>query len=193
MAKNPKDRFDQVPHDFARIGAHRGPKRKGRGWIGLAWSLLAIAVLVFGGLFTVGKVLGIDLGIPIFAPAPTPTPTPTPIKTASPVLDPTTIDQVAREIKIDVLNGSPSVGLEDTVGAQLAALGWRMGTFAAASQRDVEDTFVYYSDPANEDVARGLVLAIGAGEIRFVPVETFPGATVTIVLGADFPVPTPAP
>ena len=192
MAKYPKDRFDQLPHDLVRVGAHRGPKPKGRGWIGFAWALLAIGALIFGGLFTAGKVLGIDLGIPIFAPEPTPTPTPTPIKTADPVLDPTTIDQVAREIKIDVLNGSPVVGLEDTVGAQLKALGWRMGTFTAASTRDVETTFVYYSDPANEDVARGLVLAIGTGDIRFVPADTFPGATLTVVLGADFPAPTPA-
>ncbi len=193
MAKTPKDRFDQLPPDLARIGAHRGPKPKGRGWIGFAWALLAIAALVFGGLFAVGRVLGIDLGIPIFAPESTPVPTPTPIKTADPVLDPTTIDQVAREIKIDVLNGSPIVGLETTVGAQLTALGWRTGAFTAASVRDVEKTFVYYSDVANEDVARGLVLAIGAGDIRFVAPETFPGATLTVVLGADFPVPTAAP
>ncbi len=193
MANYPKDRFDQIPHDLARIGAHRGPRPKGRGWIGFAWAVLATGALLFGGLYAVGRVLGIDLGIAIFAPEATPTPTPTPIVTAEPVLDPTTIDQVAREIKIDVLNGSPIVGLEDTVGAELVAAGWRTGTFTAASVRDVEKTFVYYSDIANEDVARGLVLAIGAGEIRFVAPDTFPGATLTVVLGADYPVPTAAP
>jgi len=69
MASYPKDRFDQLPEDLQRIGAHRGPAKKGRGWIGFAWALLATGVLIFGGLFAIGKVLGIDLGISIFAPS----------------------------------------------------------------------------------------------------------------------------
>ena len=119
MASYPKDRFDQLPEDLQRIGAHRGPAKKGRGWIGFAWALLATGVLIFGGLFAIGKVLGIDLGISIFAPAATPTPTPTPTPTMDPILDPTTIDQVARGIKIDVLNGTPIVDLENTVGDKI--------------------------------------------------------------------------
>ena len=46
---------------------------------------------------------------------------------------------------------------------------------------------VYYGDPANEDVARGLVLALGVGEIRE---STAYNAPLTIVLGADY---APAP
>ena len=193
MASYPKDRFDQLPEDLQRIGAHRGPAKKGRGWIGFAWALLATGVLIFGGLFTIGKVLGIDLGISIFAPAATPTPTPTPTPTMDPILDPTTIDQVARGIKIDVLNGTPIVDLENTVGDKLSAAGWRTGAFTVASDKTQETTVVYYSDPLNEDVARGVVVAIGIGEIRLVTPETFPGASITVVLGADYPVPTAAP
>ena len=193
MASYPKDRFDQLPEDLQRIGAHRGPAKKGRGWIGFAWALLATGVLIFGGLFAIGKVLGIDLGISIFAPAATPTPTPTPTPTMDPILDPTTIDQVARGIKIDVLNGTPIVDLENTVGDKLAAAGWRMGAFTVASDKTQEATFVYYSDPLNEDVARGVVVAMGIGEIRKVTPETFPGASITVVLGCDYPVPTAAP
>ena len=193
MASYPKDRFDQLPEDLQRIGAHRGPAKKGRGWIGFAWALLATGVLIFGGLFALGKVLGIDLGISIFAPAATPTPTPTPTPTMDPILDPTTIDQVARGIKIDVLNGTPIVDLENTVGDKLAAAGWRMGAFTVASHKTQEATFVYYSDPLNEDVARGVVVAMGIGEIRKVTPETFPGASITVVLGSDYPVPTAAP
>ena len=111
-----------------------------------------------------------------------------------PILDPTTIDP-ARAIRITVLNGTTTPGLQSTVGQELAAAGWPIGGTLNASSTDIEDTFVYYSDPLNEDVARGLVVALGEGDIRLVPVETFPGAPVTIVLGTSFrsAVATPAP
>ena len=37
------------------------------------------------------------------------------------------------------------------------------------------------------------VVAMGIGEIRKVTPETFPGASITVVLGSDYPVPTAAP
>jgi hypothetical protein len=43
---------------------------------------------------------------------------------------------------------------------------------------------VYYSNPADEDVARGLVIALGTGEIK--ESLAYPGASVTIVLGSDY-------
>ena len=183
MASFPKDRFDEFPEDLKRVGAHRGPSKKGRGWIALAWALLATVVLVFGGLFTVSRLLGVDLGIPLFATPATPTPTPTPTPTMDPVTDPTAIDP-ARAIKINVLNGTTTPGLQTTVHDQLVGGGWPMGSALAASASDIEKTLVYYSDPANEDIARGLVLALGLGDIRLVAPDTFPGA-VTVVLGAD--------
>ena len=51
MANFPKDRFDAVPQDTHRIGAHRGPKRKGRGWIAFAWAVVATVLLTTAGLF----------------------------------------------------------------------------------------------------------------------------------------------
>ena len=76
MAAYPKDRFDKLPDDLKRIGAHRGPKKKGGGWIGFAVALLATGLLVFGGLWGLSKFVGIDVGLPIFQAAPEPTPTP---------------------------------------------------------------------------------------------------------------------
>ena len=81
MAAHPKDRFDQLPEDLKRIGAHRGPKKKGGGWVGFAWALLATGVLIFGGLWGLSNIVGVDVGLPIFEPAPTPTPSPTPTPT----------------------------------------------------------------------------------------------------------------
>ena len=184
----PKDRFDQLPDDLRRIGAHRGPGVRGRGWIGLAWAALATLLLVGGGIFTL-RVAGVDIDIPFLsAPSSTPTPvatTPAP-PPAEPVLDPATIDP-ARNIKTAIYNGTATAELQNTVGDALAAAGWVIDTRARASTSDVAKTTVYYSDAANEDVARGLVVALGVGDIRLVPVETFPGTPVTIVIGLDYP------
>jgi len=182
MASYPKDQFDRIPDDLQRVGAHRGPKKRGVGWIGFGWAVLATGVLVVAGLYSLSHFLGIDVSIPFLQAAPTPTPTPTP--TARPLTDPTKIDP-ARKISITVLNGTPVAGLEATVNATLTTAGWPVTTSAVASQKDIKETFVYYSDVANEDIARGLVVALGVGKIRLVAPDAFPGTPLTIVLGAD--------
>jgi hypothetical protein len=188
MAKFPEDPFDDFPEDLARVGAHRAPKRRGGGWIGFAWAALATGVLIVGGLYGVSRINSeVAFEIPGIVEQPaeeTPTPTPTP--TAEPITDPTLIDP-ARKITITVLNGTPIVGMQNTVLANLAAGGWPMATAAKASTTDVEETLVYYSNPADEDVARGLVLALGIGDVR--ESTAFLGAPVTVVLGADYELP----
>ncbi|MBH0053497.1 MULTISPECIES: LytR C-terminal domain-containing protein [unclassified Salinibacterium] len=185
MASYPKDRFDELPEDVDRIGAHRGPKRRGRGWIGFAWALLATGVLVFGGLFALSQYLDDDLGIPFFAAPEEPAVNPEPAETVAPVTDPATIDP-ERALTIDVLNGTPESGLQTTVFDELTAAGWPTGSAAPASSRDIEDTYVYYSNPDDEDVASGLVAAIGRGEIRLVEDDIFPGVELTVVIGTDY-------
>jgi len=186
MANHPRDRFDDLPKDLARVGAHRAPPPRGRGWIGLAWSILAIGVLIFAGLYGLSKFVGIDVGLPIFDAAPTPTATPTPTPTATPILDPAAIDP-ARNIRVAVLNGTPKAELQNAVGDALATAGWVIDSRALASQTNVEKTTVYYSDPANEDVARGLVVSLAAGMIKLVSADTFPGTPATVVIGLDYP------
>ncbi len=184
----PKDRFDQIPEDLERVGAHRGPARRGRGWIWFAWAALATLLLVVGGVVGLKTFMGINIDIPFFTvetPAP-PVATPTPVVTAEPVLDPATIDP-ARKITTSIYNGTTKAELQNTVGDALAAAGWVIDARALASTTDVAKTTVYYSDPKNEDVARGLVVALTAGEIKLVPADTFPGNPLTIVLGADYP------
>lgn len=135
MASYPKDQFDQLPADLARIGAHRAPPKGGRGWIGFAWAVLATGVLVFGGLFGLSRFLGVDVGLPIFAEATTPTPTPTPTPTAAPLTDPRKLDP-ARALKITILNGTPTAGIENTVDAALTAVGWPIDSAALASEKE---------------------------------------------------------
>lgn len=184
MANFPRDRFDEQPEDLFRVGAHRAPRRKGRGWIGFAWAVLATVILIVGGLYGLSRVTdGIDFELPFAGEEPVETPTSTPTPTAEPVLDPATIDP-ARSISITVLNGTPTPGLHDTVGDSLSGAGWPVGAQSPSSADDVEETFVYYSDPENEDVARGVAIAIGVGEIRLS--DAF-AAPITVVLGTDYP------
>jgi hypothetical protein len=56
MASYPKDRFDDLPEDLVRVGAHRAPRKKGGGWIGFAWAALATLVLTVGGLFVLSVI-----------------------------------------------------------------------------------------------------------------------------------------
>ncbi len=105
MASYPKDRFDDLPPDLNRVGAHRAVPKGGRGWIAFAWAALASGVLVLAGLLGIAYLGNIDLGL--FPIASTPTPTPTPTPTAEPLTDPALIATLGadRAISITVLNG----------------------------------------------------------------------------------------
>lgn len=186
MANFPKDQFDTLPDDLLRVGAHRGPKSKGRGWITFAWAALATGVLVATGLFAVSLADGsFSLSSPGTATS-TPTQTVTVIPTAEPVTDPATIAD--RAITVTVLNGTATAGLQATAAEQLTAAGWTVGSQATSSVDDFATTTIYYSDAVNEDVARGVALALGFGEVQLS--DAYVGAPVTVVLGADF---MPAP
>jgi len=185
MASYPKDRFDDLPKDLVRVGAHRAPKKRGGGWIGFAWAALATLVLVVGGFYVVTLVdPSVEFAIPGAEPSETvaaPEDDTTP--TALPLTDPLTIDP-ARQISITVLNGTTTVGEQQAVSDKLTALGWPVGSAATASTNDIKETLVYYSNPADEEIARGLVSVLGVGDVR--ESTAFLGAPVTIVLGADY-------
>ena len=171
----------------------RASVRRGRGWIAFAWAALATLVLILVGIIGLRTFVGMEINIPFLSttPAAEPVVPPTQTPTAEPVLDPSSIDP-ARAITTSIYNGTTAAELQNTVGDALTAAGWTIDARARASTSDVAVTTVYYSDPANEDVARGLVVALGIGEISLVPAETFPGNPLNIVIGADYPGATPA-
>jgi len=178
-----KDRFDRLPRTPGRVGAHRGPRRRGWGWFWLLIALLAIVALVFGALRVLYVTLGIEvpwLGIS--------TPSTATATTSAPAMidDPADIDP-SRGITIIVLNGTPVSGLQDTVFDGLQADGWPVTSKGNAGERDQLDTVVYYSNPSDIDVARGLVSVLGVGEVRAVNANQYPGASITIVIGEDSP------
>ena len=51
----PRDRFDDVPADLARVGAHRAPARRGRGFVTFAWAALATGALVGAGVLGLSR------------------------------------------------------------------------------------------------------------------------------------------
>ncbi|MET4781285.1 LytR C-terminal domain-containing protein [Glaciihabitans sp. UYNi722] len=184
MATYPKDRFDSVPDDLLRTGAHRGPARKGRGWIAFAWAALATGVLVAGGLYGLSVVTGrIDLPFAA-APSKSSMPTPSVSPTAEAKLNPT--------IAITVLNGTSTAGLAVGAGNNLVTQGWGgaspdIGTRASASSTTIKKTIVYYSDPANEGAARALVLSLKVGDVALS--DAYTEAPLTVVLGSDYVLP----
>ncbi|MFT4214425.1 MAG: LytR C-terminal domain-containing protein [Microbacterium sp.] len=149
----PKDRFDDLPADRGRIGAHRAENPRMRGGLVLLWSAVATVVLValgiFGTLIATGRVT-------LF---PTPTPTVTVTPTAEAVLD--------TSYKVTILNATSQEGLAGTFSDKLVDAGWSADDVTAgeAGSDDFETTTVYYSDAADEGAARGLAEAVGGAEV----------------------------
>ena len=179
MASYPKDQFDELPDDLLRVGAHRGPKVRGRGWILFAWAALATGLIVASGFYVIQR----DTATPPLAAGGSSS-TATAIPTAEPATDPTEAAIKKRKITITVLNGTATKNLEDRAGRILKKAKWTVGSKASASTTKETQTVVYYSDKKNEDVARGVAQALGTGTVRFS--EAFQGAKLTIVLGKDF-------
>lgn len=175
-----RDRFDDVPEAEGRVGAHRGRRPRGRGWIVLAWAALATGVLVLGGIY------GLTRTVPGFSLFPGAAETAAPVaggvpKAAAPVTDPKSVPASAN-LGITILNGS-SASLADSVGQKLTSQGWPVEGTADASPRTAKTTVVYYSSRAVEGVARGMVKELGVGQVTLSDVYPSP---VTIVLGADY-------
>ncbi|MBF4580214.1 LytR C-terminal domain-containing protein [Frigoribacterium sp. VKM Ac-2530] len=194
MAKHPRDRFDEVPDDLHRVGAHRAVARRGRGWVVFAWCALAVGVLVGAGVVYLGvandsfqfvsptsdETAEAGSGTPADdATDGTAAPT-TPAETVAPA-DPASVDPDVTTIT--VLNGTTTSGLASRASLALAETGW---TVAGQGNADgtVPSTIVYYADAADEAVARGVARDLGATTVELS--DAFPDSSVTAVLGADY-------
>jgi hypothetical protein len=191
MASTPRDRFDDLPDDLTRVGAHRAPAKRGRGWVNFAWAALATGVLIVGGLYGLSRVNPAisfeipDLGGGVAEPGTTATPQPE----ATPLTDPSLVDP-ALELSISVLNGSPTTGQQNAAAEQIALAGWPEPAAAVASARDQESTIIYYNGAQYEPIALGLAQLLGTDPANIVNSDAYPGAPVTILLGADYVPPT---
>ncbi|MFF2053270.1 LytR C-terminal domain-containing protein [Leifsonia sp. NPDC058194] len=177
--KFPRDRFDEIPGDIQRVGAHRAPRPRGRGWIAVGWAALAVVVLVGAGIFGLSLVNGsISFTGSTSSGSATPTPTPTPTPTIVPTVDPS--------LTVNVLNGTATAGLGGKVGDVLTAAGWKVGAVANADMTDLAKTVVYYSDPAKEAAALGVAQSLPGATIQNTQDFADTGADITVVIGSDY-------
>lgn len=150
----PKDRFDDLPADTERVGAHRAENPHIRGGFVVLWSAVAVIALVAVGIFGTMIATG---RITLF-PAPSASATAAPA--ASPVID--------TSFQVYVLNATPQSGLASTVAADVVAAGWSDDDVYPTEAEDdsFETTTVYYAAPEDEGAARGLAEAIGGAEVQ---------------------------
>lgn len=188
MASTPRDRFDDLPADLTRVGAHRAPAKRGRGWVRFAWAALATGILVVGGLYGLSRVNpAISFDIPVLAgggeaePGESATPEPE----VTPVTDPATVDP-ALGLTISVLNGSPTDKQQEAAATQIGLAGWPTPASAVAGARDTEATTIYYNGAQFEGIALGLAELLGTDPAKIVNSDFYLGASITIVLGADY-------
>jgi len=176
------DRFDDVPPEVQRVGAHRSSGRTWSPWFIFAWAALITGLIVGGSS---AYIFGSSGKLQAFLfPFSTPTPSPTP--TAPPT--------VAPDILVNVFNATPIVGLATTVGDQLTAAGVLVGVKSNASVTDTKKTIVFYSTKGNEGAARGVCIALdNSCQIKFTSAYASSQAPLTLVLGADYKVPTAQP
>jgi hypothetical protein len=179
----PNDRFDDLPQHLDRVGAHRAPVKKGRRWVAFWWALAATALLV--GIGAVGlSVLNnrLNITIPgIQAAEPSAEPPAEPVPTAEPTTDP--------NASVTVLNGTTGLGVARSVGELLTDAGWSVGTTSNADTEDIATTTVYYADPAQEGAARGVAALLPGSDVALADTFAGSGATVTVVVGADYVMP----
>lgn len=193
MATYPKDRFDSVPDDLLRTGAHRGPTKRGSGWITFAWAALATGLIVLLGVGALALHDGKLADAP-FALSTSSTPSTPSAMSAAPSIapSPTVVPKLNPTIAITVLNGTPTARLANEVGDQLVKDGWGgaaigRGSRANATTKTVTATVVYYSDPANEGAARALVQSLKVGSILLS--QNYVASPLTVVLGSDYRLP----
>jgi len=213
MPKYPRDRFDEVPHDLDRVGAHRSEPRRGRGWIVFAWAALATGVLVGAGVVALGV---LNDSFQFVAPTSTSSAQAQDDETDPAATDPAATDAAgddatggdstdapgdeatetptptataadpaaaARTTTIAVLNGTTTSGLASRASSTLTEAGWRVATQGNAPDR-ATSTIVYYSSAASESAALGVARSLGVATTQ--QSGAFPDATVTVVLGSDF-------
>jgi hypothetical protein len=187
MPQLSRDRYDDIPEELVRVGAHRAGPGRGGGWVRFAWGALATGVLIVAGLFGLSRLdPTFRIEFPDLGAGPAPTSTSSPTNEVVPVTDPSTVPPEL-ELSISVFNGTETAGVQNVAGDQILAAGWPDPARANASDRTEDTTVVYYRSTDFEGIALGLAELLGATQI--VLSDAFPGAPVTIVIGSDYVAP----
>jgi hypothetical protein len=171
----PRDRFDDVPLDLARVGAHRAPVRR-RGLATFAWAALATGVLVGLGVLGLGTIEQ-----RVSATGDTGGGT----TTSAAAAPAATVDPSATVV---VLNATTTTGLAANAASTARADGWKVRSTANADSTDVKVSTVYYGEKSQLGAALGLAKSLGIGKapVQSDRFDVQGEKRLTVVLGADF-------
>jgi len=173
MATAPRDRFDDVPADLARVGAHRAPRPAGRGFVAFAWAALATGVLVGAGVLGLGAIEGRITNVGSLSTGPSAA------AAVTPTIDP--------NIDVVLLNATTTNGLAAGAESMLVKDGWKVGSTANASATDVKTTTVYYTNASQAGAAAGLAKSLGITRTALSQQFAVAGQSrLTVVLGEDY-------
>jgi hypothetical protein len=179
-----KDRFDTRTHSLDRVGAHRAPRKKGRGWIAFWWALGATVLLIgvgVVGIFAVNNRLDFSNIPGLSSAGASPAPTESTVPTAVATVDPA--------VTINVLNGSAIDGVAASVSDALSIAGWAVTATGNASTETEPTTVIYYADASQEGAARGIATLLPGAQIVVSTNFVDSGATMTVVVGNDYVAP----
>lgn len=180
MSSYPKDRFDDLPADLDRRGAHRAPRTRAAKIASWLWGLAAVAVLVLlgvlgmsiiDGIVTPGREEAVATETPTEAPAEETAPA-----EAQPSLDP--------NVPVTVYNGTGGEGVATSGQERLTAAGWNVANIGDADSFDNPTTTIAYGDPAQEPAALQIAQDLGGGEPKLDPAIATPGQIV-VIIGED--------
>lgn len=167
----PRDRFDDIPRQPARVGAHRAEQPRTSRGVVLLWAALATVVLTIAGII---GFLVLSQRTDLLPEQPTAT------ATVAPVVD--------TSYTVLVLNGTGTAGMAEQVAAQVVAAGWTedMVVPSESSATDFPTTTVYYAAPEEEAAALGVAQAIGGARVEQSDRYDNPAEKeLTVVVGLD--------
>jgi len=185
------DRFDDVERERGYVGLRR--EQRGRGfWLVPLGVVLGVSVVLTAiGMFMVSRAdqrlelspeeIAITDPPPeeVVAEEPAPEPEPEPVEA---ITNPS--EEEADGLTITILNGTDTTGLAARAGNLLDREGWPEQTRTNADEQGVEDSLVAYESEDDEGLARGVAEILGIDEV--VQTDNYPGARITVLLGADF-------
>ena len=201
MAKSGKpsflpDRFEDVERDLGYVGTHRRQRSSWSVFAPVGIGLGAVVVLILAGIWFVDRsddYLTLDASeVPVItgeAPEEEAAEEPVIIEPEVPeevvaVSDPTQID--TEGLTLTVLNGTATQGMAARAVDRLVAIGWPEATATNADSTDIQQSVVAYSEDADKAIALGIAQELDLDADSVVQTTAYPGARVTVVLGADY-------
>ena len=166
------DRFDSVER-IRRVGAHRAVEKTGSTAVWVVTAVLLTLILTAVGVL----IYTLQPSSVTFGSKSDP----------DKINTPAVVGEVAPDTTVVVLNGTAVPSLAFSVDEIINAEGWGSTLYAGdASEQDVEISAIFYKDPADEALAKGLGEKLGGISTYQNPNYSQEGNQLTVLLGKDY-------